>query len=229
MFLYFGPHLPPLSMWTNMRALAHVATSLSLLYTNLRVILPTLVIHFPGLWLRGRCSRTGAPVPPTRCSIDLFVQCVSPTTTSSSSFLYFLLPFLPLSVSVSSSASLPYVTQKGPQHTDEGESGLWADRPERKQALRCTAIGAQHCQHMKLRINPKQTFGCSHSRNVTCMQRWMWHPKTIHLVNLLKSPKVSCTHRLLKAFLLFKHLSERLQDLQTQFILFVHQLLGVFD
>lgn len=153
----------------------------------------------------------------------------SPPTTSSSSFLYFLLPFLPLSVSVSSSASLPYVTQKGPQYTDEGESGLWADRPERKQALRCTAIGAQHCQHMKLRINPKQTFGCSHSRNVTCMQRWMWHPKTIHLVNLLKSPKVSCTHRLLKAFLLFQHLSERLQDLQTQFILFVHQLLGVFD
>lgn len=213
-------------MWTNMRALAHVATSLSLLYTNLRVILPTLVIHFPG---RGRCSRTGAPVPPTPNSLQYWFVCSVRSPTTTSSFLYFLLPFLPLSVSVSSSASLPYVTQKGPQHTDEGESGLWADRPERKQALRCTAIGAQHCQHMKLRINPKQTFGCSHSRNVTCMQRWMWHPKTIHLVNLLKSPKVSCTHRLLKAFLLFKHLSERLQDLQTQFILFVHQLLGVFD
>lgn len=95
MFLYFGPHLPPLSMWTNMRALAHVATSLSLLYTNLRVILPTLVIHFPGLWLRGRCSRTGAPVPPTRCSIDLFVQCVPPPPpppppSFTSSFLFSL-------------------------------------------------------------------------------------------------------------------------------------------
>lgn len=94
-FVLFFVHLPPLSMWTNMRALAHVATSLSLLYTNLRVILPTLVIHFPGLWLRGRCSRTGAPVPPTRCSIDLFVQCVPPPPpppppSFTSSFLFSL-------------------------------------------------------------------------------------------------------------------------------------------
>lgn len=221
MFLYFGPHLPPLSMWTNMCALAHVATSLSLLYTNLRVILPTLVIHFPGLWLRGRCSRTGAPVPPTRCSIDLFVQCVPPPP-----------PPPPPSFSPSQCECvlkcLPALCNTE-RPTAYWWRGVWADRPERKQALRCTAIGAQHCQHMKLRINPKQTFGCSHSRNVICMQRWMSHPKTIHLVNLLKSPKVSCTHRLLKAFLLFQHLSERLQDLQTQFILFVHQLLGVFD
>lgn len=92
--------------------------------------------------------------------------------------LYFLLPFLPLSVSVSSSASLPYVTQKGPQHTDEGESGLWADRPERKQGL---LIGLQHCRHMKSGINPKQTFRYFLSINAICMQWQVWEPPLSHL------------------------------------------------
>lgn len=81
--------------------------------------LPTLVIHFPRpLAERGGCSRRRAPAtsPPTRCSIDLFVQCLPPplpsssSSSASSSFPYFLPPILPLSVSVSSSASLPYVT-----------------------------------------------------------------------------------------------------------------------
>lgn len=40
---------------------------------------------------------------------------------------------------------------------------------------------------------------------------------------------MSNTHRLLKAFLLVQHLSERLQDLDTKLFLFVHKLLGVFD
>lgn len=39
----------------------------------------------------------------------------------------------------------------------------------------------------------------------------------------------SSTHRLLKAFLLVEHLSECLEDFDTQLLLFIHELLGVFN
>lgn len=45
-----------------------------------------------------------------------------------------------------------------------------------------------------------------------------------------RTPRVaSSTHSLLKAFLLVQHLSQCLQYLDTQLLLFVHELLGVFN
>lgn len=38
-----------------------------------------------------------------------------------------------------------------------------------------------------------------------------------------------CTHRLLKAFHLVKHLPECLKDFDTQLLLFIHELLRVFN
>lgn len=40
---------------------------------------------------------------------------------------------------------------------------------------------------------------------------------------------VSSTHRLLTELLLVQHFPQRLQDLYAQLLLFVHELLGVFD
>lgn len=79
---------------------------------------PTLVIHGP----EGVQQEMGFCNPPTRCSIDLFVRCLLPS--SSSSFPYLLPPILPLSVSVSSSASLSYVTTERP--TAYWWRGVWA-------------------------------------------------------------------------------------------------------
>lgn len=58
---------------------------------NAKSLLSTPVIHFPGLWLRGGAAGDGLLHPPTRCSIDLFVQCLPPPPP----------PLLPLSYSPS--------------------------------------------------------------------------------------------------------------------------------
>lgn len=127
------PHLNLQKVITDLNFLCTLAFTLYALGTQkhpplhtrsllLKSPLPTLVIHFPRPLAESVCSRRQAPAhhPPTppppphpsRCSIDLFVQSLPPSssTSSSSSFPYFLHPILPLSVSVSSSASLPYVT-----------------------------------------------------------------------------------------------------------------------
>lgn len=103
-----------------------------------------------GLWV-SVCA-AGDRHPPSHCSIDLFVHSLPPLPPPPSSFPYFLHPIFLLSVSLSSSALLPYITEKSPQHTDE-ESGLWADRPGRKQGFAALLTAAQNCLYHKCLAN----------------------------------------------------------------------------
>lgn len=99
--------------------------------------LPTLAAHSSGR--REVQQDTGSCPPSSRCSIDLFVQCLPPTLSSSHRFPLCLL--LLLSVNVSSSASLAYATRANPQNTDEENHGSGPKQPGRKQGLRCTTDG----------------------------------------------------------------------------------------
>ncbi len=101
--------------------------------------LSTPVLHFQRRLAERGCRGRRAPAPPPPLPavlICLFSVCPP--------LLLLVLPSLPPSYSPSQCECvlkcLPALCNiEGSQHTDEGESGLWADRPGRKQGLHCTA------------------------------------------------------------------------------------------